>query len=40
MSIPVKAFDALKKNGVVTFNDICDWSCKLNYEKDGDKLAT
>ena len=38
MPIPVKAFDPLKKNGVVYFNEMCDWACKLNYDKEGDKL--
>ena len=38
MPIPVKAFDPLKKNGVVYFNEMCDWVCKLNYDKEGDKL--
>ena len=36
--IPVKVFDPLKKNGVVNFNEMCDWACKLNYDKEGDKL--
>jgi hypothetical protein len=33
-----KEFESLKKNGAVNFNDMCDWSCKLNFEIDGDKF--
>jgi hypothetical protein len=38
IAVPVKQFDGLKKNGVVTFDDMCDWSCRVYYDKEGDKF--
>lgn len=38
IQVPNKEFENLKKNGTVNFNDMCEWSCKTNFERDGDKF--